>query len=486
VIGSRRKRKLLQVSRHVAPVDLRTVLAQLRRPLRFLAWALVAPFVVALFSSEWAEALVLGAVALVTYVAGGERKSAELAPRDALVFAALVYLFFAFLGALVYLPATGFVDGFFEAMSGFTTTGLSVLPLDDTPRSLLFFRAYSQWIGGAGIIVLSIVFLPGSRRALLPLYAAEGRGENLLGNIVSTTRLVFGIYGALTLLAYVTFVLCGMGAFDACLHVFATLSTGGFSPYADSIGHYRSVPITVAVSVFMLVGAVALPLYYRAGRDGARRFFADAQLQALVVLALAGFLLTAFYGTTGGSYRSLIEPAFHSISALTTTGFNVTDTSSWPQGGRLVAMVLMMVGGSVGSTAGGLKLLRVLVLARVGQWYVRRALLPAEAQLPVRLAGRILHDEEVRGVAGLGLLYLGLIATSAFLLAFTGCAPMDALFEATSAVGTVGLSSGLTSPELASWAKLLLAFDMWAGRLEILPLLVLLYPPQWKSSWRPS
>lgn len=476
----------MQFSRFVSPVDVRLVLPHLRRPLRFLGLSLVLPFLVAVASAEWEQAIVFAALALGTYLSAGRKSlpSDSLAPRDALLFAALAYLLFALVGAFAYLTTTSFVNALFEAMSGYTTTGLSVLEVDRAPRSLLFFRAYSQWIGGAGIIVLSIVFLPGARAALLPLYAAEFREENLLGNVVSTTRLVFAVYGALTLLGFLAYLACGMGAYDACLHIFATVSTGGFSPHPESIGYYRSVPITIAVATFMLVGAVALPLYYRAFHDGPRRFFADSQLRALLVLALAGFLLASFYGTTSKGAFSWIAHGFHSISALTTTGFNLTDTTEWTQGARLVAMILMILGGSVGSTSGGLKLVRVLILARIAQWYVRRALFPPEAQIPLRIDGRSLRDDEIQSVVGLTVLYLGLVSSSAFLLAFTGCAPMDALFEATSAVGTVGLSTGLTSPALAWWAKLLLTLDMWAGRLEILPLLVLLYPSQWVPAAR--
>jgi trk/ktr system potassium uptake protein len=469
----------VQIHRYVSPVDPRSLAAEFRRPAKLLALALAVPFLVSLWFREWQQAVLFGALATVSFGYGKRRQTASVAPlsqKDALIFAALAYLAFALVGAIVYLPEMSFVDSFFESMSGFTTTGLSLLDVEAAPRSLLFFRAYSQWIGGAGIVVLSIVFLPGGRATLLPLYAAEFREENLLGNIVSTTRLVFSIYGGLTFLGFVAFVACGMGAYDALLHVLSTLSTGGFSPYADSIGHFRSPAVEIAVMVFMLVGAVAFPLYYRAAREGAGKLFFDSQLRALVIFSGLGVGLALVYTGFRDEPRLLLTNAFHAVSAITTTGFNVTDTRGWPEGVKLLAILLMTIGGSAGSTAGGLKLVRVLVLLRVAEWTLRRAFLPSEAELPIRQGGRVLRDEDIKSVVGLAVLYLGFNFLCSVLLTFTGASPLDALFESTSALGTVGLSTGLTAPGLPAWAKLVLALEMWAGRLEILPLLVLFYP----------
>lgn len=469
----------MQIHRYASPVDLQSLAEEFRRPAKLLALALAAPFGVSMWFGEWQETVLFGSLAALSFAYGKRKRAAAqvpVSPKDALVFAALAYLAFALVGAIAYLPAMSFVDGFFESMSGFTTTGLSLLDVETSPKSLLFFRAYSQWIGGAGIVVLSIVFLPGARTTLLPLYAAEFREENLLGNIVSTTRLVFSIYGGLTFLGFIAFVACGMGAYDALLHVLSTLSTGGFSPYPDSVGHFHSAAIDIAVMVFMLAGAVAFPLYYRAFREGAGRLLFDSQLRALVILSALGLALSLTYTGLRGGGRLLLADAFHTISAVTTTGFNLTDTRAWPEGQKLLAILLMTIGGSAGSTAGGLKLVRVLILFRLAQWTMLRTFLPSEAELPIRQGGRVLSDTDVKSVVGLTVVYLSLNLLCSVLLTFTGAGPLDALFESTSAIGTVGLSTGLTGPGLPSWAKLVLAFEMWAGRLEILPLLVLFYP----------
>lgn len=472
----------MQVSRFVVPADLRVLVTYLRAPVRLLGLSLLAPVLVALVYREVRSALVFSALAILCYALGRTRQPTgvtEPSTRDALVVAASVYLLFGLVGALAFWPSVGFVDGFFESMSGFTTTGLSVVDIGTLPRSLVFFRSYSQWIGGAGIVVLSIAFLTAPRAALVHLYTAEFKEENLLGNIVATTRLVLEIYGGLTLLAGVAYWLAGMDGFDALLHALSTISTGGFSPHASSIGEDSTVTTKLVVCLFMITGATAFPLYYRAHRKGMKTFFGDGQLRALLVLVALGLVLAIVFSRARDGV-SIVDALFHTVSAVTTTGFNVTDSDSWPEGLRMVSTILMFIGGSAGSTAGGLKLFRLLILIAVTRWYVTRALLPQEAHLAVRIGDRVLREDDIRAVTGLVALYLGIVGLSTVLLTIADFAPSAALFESASALGTVGLSVGVTSASLPLWAKGVLIFDMWAGRLEILPLLIWFYPPSWR------
>jgi trk system potassium uptake protein TrkH len=235
------------------------------------------------------------------------------------------------------------------------------------------------------------------------------------------------------------------------------------------------------VSFFMLTGAVSFPLYYRARRDGIQRFFQDPQLLALVSLVGLASVASLVYAGWRSRPEMLVEHLFHAVSSVTTTGFNVTDTNEWPEGFRISSVVLMVIGGSAGSTAGGIKLVRLLLVARVIGWTMIRALLPQEAKVPVRHEGQSVTDNEIRDVLGFLGLYVTVLVVSTLLLAAGGFAPMDSLFEATSALGTVGLSTGITSAAMPVWAKLLLIVDMWAGRLEILPVLVFFYPGHWRS-----
>ena len=475
----------MRLSRFVAPIDKPALLLQIRGPVRLLGLAFAAPLAVALIYREWTQALVFLGLGVTAWLIGrppSRGLAAAAAPRDALVLGAAVYLVFSVLGAVAFLPVAPFIDGLFESMSGFTTTGLGVLDVERLPRSLVFFRSFTQWIGGAGIVVLSILVLPGPRATLAHFFAAEFKHENLLGNLVTTMRVVFATYGLLTAAAALTYFVVGMSAFDAVVHALSTLSTGGFSSHPRSVGGYPSVAVTAAISLFMLAGAIAFPLYYGARRDGARRFVGDPQFLTLLAFVGIAFGSSLLYARWSLPAADSMDYLFHSISAVTTTGFNTTDAGAWPEGFRLVIVLLMVVGGSAGSTAGGVKLVRLLLVAKLIGWYLSRALLPSEAQVPIREGDHVVRDEEIRETLGFLGLYAAVLAGSTLLIAAAGFDPMDCLFEATSALGTVGLSTGITAASLPVWTKLVLIVDMWAGRLEILPLLVFCYPGHWRST----
>jgi trk system potassium uptake protein TrkH len=473
----------MHLVRHISPLDLRVVRTHLAVLLQLLGAALTLPLIVALLAGEFFMGAVFGGLtvgAIGLGRAGARGRPANIELKEALVVTALAYLMFGFVGALALLPVAPLLDGFFEAMSGFTTTGLSVLDLEGLPQSVLFFRAYAQWIGGAGIIVLSLAVLLGPGKAAFRLYTSEYGEENLIGSVIATARVVLGVYTALTAVGFLAYVAAGMGPWDALLHALATLSTGGFSPYSESIARFAGPWVPLAVTAFMLAGAISFPLYFIARREGLRRIWDDLQLRALLGIWLLATLL--FWGAGGWRSDGLLPGLFQAASALTTTGFAVSDASSWPEPLVLITMLLMIVGGSAGSTAGGIKLLRLILLWKVAQVVVVRTLLPEEAKVPLKHNDVAISERDIELLLGFFGLYLAIWLLGAAALALGGFPALDSLFESASALGTVGLSTGVTSPELAGWAKLLLIVEMWAGRLEILPVLVVLYPGTWR--WR--
>lgn len=474
----------MHLTRYIAPINLGSVVAHLRLVLRFLGVILLPPVVVALIFREFYFALLFGSLAAGFLLLGWvkvSRHRPDLELKEALVVTALAYLIFSMAGGLVYLHQAPFIDGFFEAMSGFTTTGLSILNLSQLPRSLLFFRASTQWVGGAGIIVITLVILAGPGKTPFRLYVAEFGGENIVGSVVATARVVIKVYLILTLLGFLALWGAGMTPFDALLHVLTAVSTGGFSPHPDSIGYYQRPAIEIAVTVLMVLGAINLPLFYLARREGPSRLFRDLQLRYLIGIMLIGTFF--FVGALGWRYQSILPGLFQATSAITGTGFSIVDLDTWPEGSRLLSVGLMLIGGSTGSTAGGIKLLRLIVLIKLGEWLLVRVLLPQEARLPsIRYGSMTISDLEVKEIAGFVLLFILIFAVSAVALAMAGYNAIDSLFESASALGTVGLSSGIASADSPIWVKLLLTFEMWVGRLEILPALVFLYPWTWK--WR--
>lgn len=448
--------------------------------LQLLGGVLVLPAAAAVGFGEWREAALLSGTAVV--VAGSGRLARRgpvpgLELREAMALAAVSYLAAAVAGAVAFLGVAAPVDALFESMSGFTTTGLTVMDVEELPRSLLLLRALSQWIGGGGIIVLSVVVLAGPGSSAMRLYAAELGGRTLVGSALATGRAVATVYLGMTVLALAALLVAGAGLFDGLLHALALPSTGGFSPFDDSIGGYGSPAIAGLTIAFMALGAISFPLYYLAWRRGWRRLVGDAQVLALVALgAVAIVAFLAFEGWASGP----LSATFHAVSALTTTGFVIGDADQWSDGSRLLIMGLMVIGGSFGSTAGGLKILRLLILIRVVGWAVSRVMLPRAAKVPMKIQHAPVKEDEIRHTFAFTAAYAVLLLVSGLVLTAAGAPLQDALFDSASALGTVGMSVGAVSADLASWAKLVVTVDMWAGRLEILALLVLLHPHNWK------
>lgn len=475
----------MKLAAHVTPVRLPIVLYYLCWLLRLLGILLAAPLAAAIILDERQMALLFGALAAAACLPGWLVRlpsSTDLQVREALVITVLAYLLFGLVGSLAFWPQASWIDAFFESMSGFTTTGLSVLDFEKLPGSLLFFRAYCQWIGGAGVAVLSLVLLAGPGRAGFRLFAVEHREQNLLGSVKSVARLVAFVYLALTVAGLISFLAAGLTFFDALIHILATVSTGGFSPYANSISHFSQPGLLVAVPVFMLLGAITFTLWKESAQQGLRTLARNNQLVWLLALTGGGWLLCLLLSPGSGpaSYPGL----FHAVSALTTTGFSVSDPLSWSPGVLLVTTVLMVIGGCTGSTAGGIKLYRLVVALKAARLLAVRALLPREAEMPLKYEESAVAEEEQRAVLAYIVLYLAWLLASALLLSLSGNPVWQALFESASSLGTVGLSAGVASPELAAWGKLILILNMWAGRIEVVPLLVLCYPYGWRRRER--
>ncbi|MFQ6117406.1 MAG: TrkH family potassium uptake protein [Candidatus Bipolaricaulia bacterium] len=470
------------MQRYISPIDWRTVGVQLLAALRLLGAVLALPLIISLIFKEFTYSWIFGALALGLFLGGylGTRRlssSQGLELKEALVVTALAYLLFALVGALPLLREASFINGLFEALSGFTTTGLSVVDPARLPKTLLFFRSYMQWIGGAGIIVLSLAILLRPGGTAFRLYSAEFGEENLVGSVVATARIVLRVYLILSALNYIAYIAVGMGPFDALLNALSTISTGGFSPWQGSIGHYQSTPIDLVTIIFMWIGAISFPLWYLARREGVKRFLADRQVHYLLGLSALGGLLLLL--GSGFAARNIVPGLFQAATALSTTGFAVTDQRGLSAGARLVTIVLMIIGGATGSTAGGIKLFRLIILLRLLRWLFLRPLLPEEAKLPIKYGGGGVSDRELKAIAAFVLLYLAILIIAALILMLSGYGFADALFEAASAQGTVGLSVGITSKAMPTLAKLVLMLLMWLGRLEIIPVLIALYPGIW-------
>lgn len=471
----------MQRVRAFFPLNLWAIFIYLAALLRPLGVVLVLPALVALFFGELIYAAIFAVLALTCFFLGrnADFKAIVLDFQEALVVTAAAYLLFAVIAALPFLPVTSFLDGFFESMSGITTTGLSVVDVERLPVSLLFFRAYLQWVGGAGIIIISLVMFLEPGKASFQLYASEFGRENLVGSIFATARLVVRIYLALTVIGFFVFLAVGMTPFDSLLHILSTVSTGGFSPYRDSMARFGEVGVGLAgpaVTMFMVLGAITFPLYYILFKGGWKQFSRDLQVRGLVLLIASTSFLFLFFSSSRPDFVSAL---FEAASTVTTTGFSVSDPAAWPETRKFFSAIMMMIGGSNGSSAGGIKIVRLLLLLKMVHWSIQRSILPPEAKVVCKYGGQPVAQTVIIQTATLFFVYLLMLVFSMFILSLYGFPVVDALFESASALGTVGLSAGITSAGLSSGCKVLLIFDMWAGRLEILPVLILFYPGTW-------
>ncbi len=403
--------------------------------------------------------------------------------NEGLVTVALTFIVGALAMSWPFMAAgLSFVDAFFEAVSGLTTTGLSTLAsVEDKPVSFLFTRAWLQWYGGLAIIVVALAVIIGPSANAKRLSVDEGGGAEVVASARVRARGVLKVYVGLTIAGVVLLWIAGASPFDAIVHTFAAVSTGGFSSHDGGVAPLPTLA-AAGISLLSLFGAISFSLHFRALRSGPRTLWEDGEVRALITLvvltslALSGCMLAAG-GAPGPALAG--DAAFLAISAQTTTGFATVPVGDLSAAAKLILIVSMAIGGDMGSTAGGIKIFRLLVVGRLLQLLLARTCVASHAVMTPRIAGRIIDDVELRIACGVVAAYACVVAVSWFVFVAFAYDPLDALFEVVSAVATAGLSAGLASPGLPAALKGLLCVDMLMGRLEIIAILVLVYPRTW-------
>jgi trk system potassium uptake protein TrkH len=374
-----------------------------------------------------------------------------------------------------------FIDAWFEALSGVTTTGLSMLgSVEGRPALFLFSRAWMQWYGGLGIAVLSVALL--MRHQVASKRLLESAGEDATAETARTHALrVFVAYLALTLLGLAAVWVSDHDFLTAVLHTLAAVSTGGFSSFNDSIAGMPSAA-RATVTAVSVAGAISLPLYYQLARARWRPVSSDPELRALMValVVIVSALTLLLHDMQGLDWSAAAANGLMlGASAQTTAGFSSMNVTALDPGAKLVLVVAMTIGGCTGSTAGGIKLVRLLILLRLIQIALRRSAAPRRAIMHANLGGERLEQEAITDALLLLGLWLMVVVGSWFPFLLFGYDPLNSLFEVVSATGTVGLSAGISGPTLEPLLKVVLGMDMLFGRVEIVALLVILYPPTW-------
>lgn len=445
----------------------------------------ILPPLFALVESEWASAAAYaGASAAFLAVGSLLRRSgtlSEMQSNEAIVMVAMIFVLVpAILVPPIMLAGVNFLDALFEAISGITTTGLSSLAsVTDVPRSLLFTRAWLQWLGGVAIMVLSFVLLFGQSANAKRLTGVIAGHQDLLGGTRAYAAIVIRVYLGLTLVGLVALLLAGADWFPAVTLTLTSVSTGGFAPFDGSLASV-SGGIQTVVIVLSVCGAIAAPLYHHAVSGDWRVVFEDPELRALfaasLFVAALLFMASLFGNGADASNGDLLVTA---LSAQTTAGFATMPVADLDPFSKVVLIISMTIGGSVGSSAGGIKLLRLLVFIRLVQIMILRTRLPPHAAIAPSIAARSWNDAELARLLVFIGLFIGVALVSWLPFLSSGYDPLDSLFEVVSASGTVGLSTGIAGPDLDPALKLVLCMDMLLGRLEVFPMLVLFAPRTW-------
>ena len=457
---------------------------------------LMLPMAVAMAYGETATPFLIPALLLaVIGLALGLRapKRTSLYARDGFAVIALAWILMSVFGAMPFVISGDipyFVDAFFETVSGFTTTGASILTaVEPLSRGSLFWRSFTHWVGGMGVLVFVMAILPMTDGHGMHLMRAEVPGPSV-GKLVSrmgdTAKILYGIYLVMTVIEIILLLVGGMPLFDACIHAFGTAGTGGFSSRNVSVGAYNSAYFDVVIGIFMLLFGVNFNLYYFLLIKRFRDVFHSEELRAyLVIVGAAVAAIAADIAHIYGSVAQSLRYSFFQVaSIITTTGYATADFNTWPVFSKAILVILMFVGACAGSTGGGIKVARVVILCKTSLSDMRKMLHP-NAVTTVWFEGKPLTDRSIRSVHLFLTVYILIFTASVLLLSLERFDLVTTFTAVASCINNIGPGLEVVGPmgnfsAFSPAAKLLLAFDMLVGRLEIFPMLLLFAPSIWK------
>lgn len=443
----------------------------------------ILPFIIAAVTS-----LALGLVLSIL-----KPESQVVKYREGYAIVGLGWLTASIIGAIPYIYiGVSPLDAFFEAMSGFTTTGATIFDVVEVlPKSILLWRSLTQWLGGMGIVVLFVAIFPAIARMGEPLLHAEVPGirlSKLKPKLKDTAILLYTVYFIFTVLEIFLLYLLGLSFYDAVNHAFTTLSTGGFSTHTQSISYYSNPSVESVITIFMFIGGSNFALLYFLLR-GNLKIIRDAEFRAYGLTLLTAVLVLILLNLE--VYPSVMESirysVFQAVSIMTTTGYTTYDFDTWNDSAKLVLLMLMFVGGSTGSTAGGIKAGRMYLLMIYSLIQIQKAAEPRRARV-VKFDGEVIRSELLDEVAAFFVLYIVIFVISVFLVSVSGLDMVTSISAVAATINNVGPALGAagaseTYATLPWFAKLILSIDMWMGRLELFAVLSLFIPTFWREKW---
>jgi len=422
-------------------------------------------------------------------------KPGEIRHRDGFAIVTLGWIGAAVFGSLpFYLSGEipGYINCFFETMSGFTTTGATILTdIEGLPKGLLFWRSLTQWLGGMGIIVLSLAILPILGIGGMQLYKAEvpsPTSDKLSPRVRETAKLLWYVYVAFTVVEIIFLRAGGMTLYDAVCHSFSTMATGGFSTKNGSIGQYGSAYFDIVIIVFMLIGGTNFALHHKALKGNFKAYWQDQEFKFYIGLLFSVsviIFISLYLSGENDTTKTVRESVFQVVSIGTTTGYGTADYEHWSAFSQIIIFVLMFVGGCAGSTGGSMKIIRIMLLVKYGFTELKKTIHP-DAIIPVRFNGNPVPEEVIGKILSFFLLFVGIFAISSIIMTAMGLDFMTAIGACAASIGNIGPGLANVGPTdnyaaIPGAGKLLLSFLMLIGRLEVFTVLVLFHPSFWNK-----
>ena len=434
---------------------------------------------------------------LLFWVVGRKRpEHGQIYGKEGMVIVALAWILWSLFGAMPftlsgYIPS--YVDAFFETVSGFTTTGSSIIPdVEVLPHCLLFWRSFTHWIGGMGVLVFVLVVTSLDRKNSMHLMRAEVPGpekDKLVPKAMSTARILYGMYLTLTVIEMVFLVIGGMNLFDSMIFSFGSAGTGGFSNYADSVAHFNSAYIDGVITVFCALFGVNFALFYFMILGDFKSILKNEELRTYILLiaaATAAIMLNihSLYPTIGKSFRYAV---FQVVTVITTTGYSTADFAQWPMFSKAVLMMLTVIGACASSTGGGIKVSRLLVGIKCVKREIVQLAHPKSVGI-IRIGGKKVSSDVLRTIYIYFIAYVGILIGSVVLVSLDNFDFATTFSAVLTTLGNVGPGMAQVGPMgnfagFSPLSKLILCFDMLAGRLEIFPFLVLFTAPAWRRKF---
>ncbi len=468
---------------------------------RTLGIALCVPFILALLWGDpcrvaFAETIALTAVVSYLLIKYGKADSKDnITFREGVAVVSGAWVLLTFLGGLPYYFGNilDLVSAVFESISGFTTTGATTITqIVAVPKSMLFWRSMTHWMGGIGIVVWFIALLPNLGTGVVHMYNAEVTGatdDRVLPRIKTTSVALCKIYVGLTTILAILLFGAGMNVFDSITHAFSTIATGGFSSYDTSIVYFKSPLIEMIIAVFMILAGGNFALYFSVGSKGIKELWHDTEFFSYIaIVVVVTLLITGNLAAKTG--MGLVEAAryafFQVASIISTTGFVSNDFDVWPPFSKYMLVMLMFIGACAGSTAGGIKVSRIVILFKTAVAEIKRVLHPS-AIFSVKMSGKSVPLSVITGISRFFFLYMLLFAILTLLLASTGLTVTDSMGAIAATISSVGPALGIagatcTYAPIAPFGKIVICLAMLLGRLELFTLMVLIRPEFWRST----